>query len=249
MKKKTDTDSQGSMSLSGHLRELRNRIIVTLVVFVAGVVACFSAASPVVGLLTAMGEQFGYQFVYIQPQELLMVYFSIALLGAVVISLPVMAYEIYAFCSPGLRQKEKSMMLLGMVFGTIFFVIGVLFAYYITVPFMLRFLITFSVDVAITASISIAEYMNFILTVFAIFGIIFELPVVSVILTALGVVKPEWLAKARRVMIVVIFFIAAVITPPDIISQIMVAIPIIGLYELSILLSKLVYKAKKKENE
>lgn len=249
MKKKTEPDSQGSMSLSGHLRELRNRIIVTLVVFVAGVVACFSAASPVVGLLTAMGEQFGYQFVYIQPQELLMVYFSIALLGAVVISLPVMAYEIYAFCSPGLRQKEKSMMLLGMVFGTIFFVIGVLFAYYITVPFMLRFLITFSVDVAITASISIAEYMNFILTVFAIFGIIFELPVVSVILTALGVVKPEWLAKARRVMIVVIFFIAAVITPPDIISQIMVAIPIIGLYELSILLSKLVYKAKKKENE
>ena len=246
MKKKPDTGSEdGSMSLSGHLRELRNRIIVTLAVFVVGVIVCFSAASPIVKLLTAMGEQHGYKFVYIQPQELLMVYFSIALLGAVVLTLPVTAYEIYAFCSPGLRQKEKSMMLLGMTFGTVFFAVGVLFSYFITVPFMLKFLIAFSVDVEITASISIAEYMNFILTVFAIFGIIFELPVVSVILTALGIIKPEWLGKARRGMIVVIFFIAAVITPPDILSQIMVAIPIIGLYELSILLSKLVYKTKK----
>lgn len=248
MKKKTEA-SDGSMSLSGHLRELRNRILVVLAVFIVGVVVCFSSASPIVELLTGMGEQFGYKFVYIRPQELLMVYFTISLLGALVLSFPVIAYEVFAFCSPGLKKLEKSMMLLGMIFGSVFFVVGVLFAYFITVPFMLRFLIAFSTDVAVTASISIEEYMSFLLTVFTIFGVIFELPVLSVILTALGVVKPSWLVKARRVMIVAIFFLAAIITPPDIVSQIMVAIPIIALYEFSILLSRLVYKTKKKKAE
>ena len=246
MNKKTDT-ADGSMSLSGHLRELRNRILVVLAVFVVGVVVCFSSASPVVELLTGLGADFGYQFVYILPQELLMVYFTISLLGAFVLSLPVTAYEIFSFCSPGLKQLEKSMMLLGMIFGTVFFVVGVLFAYFITVPFMLRFLISFSSDVAVTASISIQEYMSFLLMVFTIFGVIFELPVLSVILTALGVVRPSWLVKARRPMIVAIFFVAAIITPPDIVSQIMVAIPIVALYEFSILLSRLVYKAKRKK--
>lgn len=248
MKKKTDT-ADGQMSLSGHLRELRNRILVVLAVFVIGVVACFSFASPIVELLTGLGKRFDYQFVYIRPQELLMVYFSISLLGAFVVTLPVTAYEVFSFCSPGLRKIEKSMMLLGMIFGSVFFVVGVLFAYFITVPFMLRFLIAFSTDVAVTASISIQEYMSFLLMVFTIFGVIFELPVLSVILTALGVVKPSWLVKARRPMIVVIFFVAAIITPPDIVSQIMVAIPIIALYEFSILLSRLVYKAKRKKEE
>lgn len=249
MKKKKTENTDGSMSLSGHLRELRNRLLVVLAVFVVGVVVCFSCASPIVELLTGLGQQFGYQFVYIRPQELLMVYFSISLLGAFVLSLPVTAYEVFSFCSPGLRKIEKSMMLLGMTFGTVFFVVGVLFAYFITVPFMLRFLISFSTDVSVTASISIQEYMSFLLMVFTIFGVIFELPVLSVILTALGVVKPSWLVKARRAMIVAIFFVAAIITPPDIVSQVMVAIPIIALYEFSILLSRLVYKAKKKKAE
>lgn len=249
MKKRKTETSDGSMSLSGHLRELRNRILVVLAVFVIGVVVCFSCASPIVELLTGMGEQFDYKFVYIRPQELLMVYFTISLLGALVVSFPVIAYEIFAFCSPGLKKLEKSMMLLGMSFGTVFFVVGVMFAYFITVPFMLRFLIAFSNNVAVSASISIQEYMSFLLMVFTIFGVIFELPVLSVILTALGVVRPNWLVKARRPMIVAIFFVAAIITPPDIVSQVMVAIPIIALYELSILLSKLVYKAKKKKSE
>lgn len=248
MKKKTEAPD-GSMSLSDHLRELRNRILVILAVFIIGVVVCFSSASPIVELLTGLGKRFDYQFVYIRPQELLMVYFSISLLGAFVVTLPVTAYEVFSFCSPGLRKIEKSMMLLGMIFGSVFFVVGVLFAYFITVPFMLRFLIAFSTDVAVTASISIQEYMSFLLMVFTIFGVIFELPVLSVILTALGVVKPSWLVKARRAMIVVIFFVAAIITPPDIVSQIMVAIPIIALYEFSILLSRLVYKAKRKKEE
>lgn len=250
MKKKPEEKTkQDQMSLSGHLRELRNRLIAVLVFLAVGIVVSFSYTEPFVTLLTDMGEQFGYVFVYIRPQELLMVYFGVSLLGGLVLALPVILYETYAFCSPGLKKIEKTLMLLGATFGTVFFCMGVLFAYKITVPFMLRFLIAFSKDVAVSASISIEEYITFLMTVFVIFGVIFELPVLSVILTALGIVKPHWLVAARKVMIVVIFFLAAVITPPDIVSQIMVAIPIIVLYELSIFLSRIVFRMKGKQKE
>ena len=127
------------------------------------------------------------------------------------------------------------------------------FAYFISLPFMLSFLIQFTGEVDVSASISIQEYVSFLLTVFIIFGFLFEMPVVSVLLTGLGVLKAEWLAKGRKVMIVVIFVVAAIITPPDVASQIMVAIPMLMLYELSILLSRLVGMRKQErqnsENE
>ena len=126
---------------------------------------------------------------------------------------------------------------------------GVAFAYFISLPFMLRFLIQFTGEVDVSASISIQQYVGFLMTVFVIFGLVFELPVVSVLLTGLGIVKAEWLMKGRKVMIVIIFVLAAIITPPDIVSQIMVAIPMIGLYELSIALSKFVGKLKKEKVE
>lgn len=248
-KSKPETATDGSMSLSGHLKEMRNRLIVVLLVFIVSIVVCFAYADELVKLLTDMGTRCGYDFVYLKPQELLMVYFSFSLLGGLVIDFPIIAYEIFAFCSPGLKPKEKTFMLFGMVFGTVFFCIGVLFAYKITLPFMLRFLIGFSNESIISASISIQEYISFLLLVFLIFGIIFELPVLSVILTSLGIIKPVWLVKARKVMIVAIFFLAAIITPPDIVSQVMVAIPIVLLYELSIILSKVFYSFKKKDKE
>lgn len=246
---KTAVENDGSMSLSGHLKELRNRVAVCVVVLVLGFGACLSVAGRIVTALTDLGTAYNYNYVYIAPQELLLVYFNLALIGAVVLTFPVLAYEAYAFASPGLTKGERTGIALALLAGTLFFVAGVAFARYISMPFMLRFLIGFSHDVDVSASISIQQYVSFLLTVFVIFGVVFELPVVSVLLTSLGVLKPEWLAKGRRVTIVLIFVLAAIITPPDIVSQIMVAIPMIGLYELSIVLSRLVMKAKKKAAE
>ena len=228
-----------SMSLSGHLKELRNRTFVCVAVLLVGVCLCLSFAPRLVTLLTDMGQEYHYVYVYIAPQELLMVYFSIALTGGLVLAFPFISYHTYAFCSPGLRRKEKSVILGTLFFGTICFCLGVLFAYFLSVPFMLRFLIQFSTEVSVSASISIQQYVSFLLTVFVIFGIVFELPVISVLLTMLGLIKAAWMVKGRKVMMVCIFFIAAVITPPDVVSQVMVAVPMIGLYELSILLSRL----------
>ncbi len=247
MPKRKPAAEDGQMSLSGHLKELRNRVILCVLFFVTAFVICLAYAPQLVTLLTGIGERYDYQFVYLSPEELLLVYFSIALIGAAVFSAPLLGYQAYAFCSPGLEGGERLSFLLAMVSGALCFCLGVLFAYLVSVPFILHFLISLGDGVAISAAISVQSYINFLLTIFVIFGAIFELPVISVLLTRLGILKPEWLVKSRKVMIVVIFFIAAVITPPDVMSQIMVAIPMVILYEVSILLSRLCAAMRRKE--
>ncbi|MBO4915059.1 MAG: preprotein translocase subunit TatC, partial [Oscillospiraceae bacterium] len=174
---------------------------------------------------------------------------NVALIGAVVACSPLLIYEAYAFCRPGMSRKVQLYTVGALVAGALFFVGGVAFAYYISLPFMLRFLIQFTHEVNVAASISIGEYVSFLMTVFVIFGVVFELPVVSVLLTGLGIIKPEWLVKGRRVTIVLIFVLAAIITPPDVVSQVMVALPMMALYELSIVLCRLVGKAKNKKKK
>ena len=244
-KDKASASPDGSMSLSGHLRELRNRILVCVILLVVVFGVCLSFAPHIVTALTNMGQRYNYVYVYIAPQELFLVYMNVALVGAVVVCFPVLAYQIYAFCSPGLSGKERGYISGSLVAGGLCFLAGVAFAYFISLPFMLRFLIQFTGQVDVAASISIQQYVSFLLTVFVIFGLVFELPVVSVLLTGLGLVRAEWLVKGRKVMIVIIFVLAAIITPPDIVSQIMVAVPMLGLYEISIALSRVVGKAKK----
>ena len=233
------------MSLSGHLKELRNRIIVVLLVLLVGFCVCLAFSPKLMTLLTNMGKDYGYIYVYIAPAETLLVEFSIALIGGLVLTFPVLGYNIFAFCSPGLKRRERSFVRASLLGGTVFFVLGVLFAYYISLPFMLRFLIQLTGSVDVSASISIQQYCNFLMTVFVIFGIVFEMPVITVLLTSLGILKTEWMVKARKIAIVLIFLLAAFITPPDVVSQLMVAGPMLLLYELSILLSKLFARRKR----
>lgn len=237
------------MPLSGHLKELRRRVLICVLVLLAGVIICLSFSPQLVTALTDMGKAYNYVFVYIAPQELLLVYMNVALLGGVILAFPVIAYHAYAFCSPGLSRKERMFTLGALLAGTLCFLIGVAFARWISLPFMLRFLIQFTFEVDVSASISIDQYVSFLLTVFVIFGLVFELPVISVLLTGLGLIRAEWLVKGRKVVIVLIFVIAAIITPPDVVSQIMVAIPMIGLYELSIVLCRVFGRKKDAEAE
>lgn len=253
--KKTDNPvretpaADGSMPLTGHLKELRNRILVCVIFLLAAFALCLSFSPRLITFLTGLGEAYDYVFVYIAPQELLLVYLNTALVGALVICFPVFAFETYAFCSPGLTARERFFVVSSLLAGTAFFVLGIAFARYISLPFVLRFLIQFTGEVDVSASISIQQYIGFLLTVFVVFGLVFELPVISVLLTGLGLIRAEWLVKARKVMIVLIFLLAAIITPPDVVSQIMVAVPMIALYELSIFLSRLVGRRRAKKEQ
>lgn len=224
------------MPLSDHLRELRNRLFVCAAVLLVSSLAGMYFAPRIIELLLEIGRSYQYRFVYIAPQELLLQYVSTALICGLCVMVPVLLYETWAFVQPGLRRREKVLCLFAMVFGLLCFCGGVYFAFRIMLPFMLYFLITLSGASSASASISVQSYISFLTTVFLVFGVVFELPVVSVLLNRLGVLKVRWMRKGRRVMIVVIFLAAALITPPDVVSQIMVAVPMLALYELSILL-------------
>ncbi len=248
MSRKKKKENPGKeMALSGHLKELRNRLVVCGICLIAAFLVCLNFAPDIVELLTDLGKGYGYRYVYIAPQELMMQHFSLALLAALCVTFPLIAYQIWAFIRPGLEKRENALVLLAAFFGLLCFITGVLFAYYIMLPFMLQFLISVGAGSDITAAITVENYISFLLTMFVIFGLVFELPVLAVLLTQLGVVKVSWMKKGTRVMIVIIFFLSAVITPPDVISQIMVAVPMIGLYELSILVSSLLLKLRRKK--
>ena len=173
-KKKAEVmPDDGNMTLTGHLKELRNRLIVCAVVFVAAVVVTLAYADRLIDLLTAMGQGF-YTFVSIAPQEKLMQYFRVSLLAAVVVTVPVALYQVYAFAKPGLKKSETFFLKLVILLGLALFVVGVMFAYKLMMPFMLRFLST-GIEGAdyIQTTTSIESYVSLCLTMFIIFGCVF----------------------------------------------------------------------------
>ena len=239
----------GSMTLTGHLKELRNRLIICAVVFVVSVVVTLMYADRLIDILTAMGQGY-YTFVSIAPQEKLMQYFRVSLLAAFVITVPVALYQIYAFAKPGLKKTETFFLKLVILLGLTLFCVGVAFAYKLMMPFMLRFLST-GIEGAeyIQTTTSIESYVNPCLTMFLIFGCVFEMPLITIILSKMGIIYPELLKKGRGIAIVLIFFIAAVVTPPDIVSQCMVAGPMVLLYFVSTFLSGIFYKPKSDDDD
>lgn len=234
VKKSANPDKE--MSLSGHLRELRNRLLLCLILLAATMLAGLNRAPQLVALLLSIGEKYHYHFIYISPQELLLQYFFLSFVTGLCVTLPVIVYQLWAFVRPGLKKGENLLFLSAVVFGLVCFCAGIYFAYRIMLPFMLEFLISLSGGSSVEASISVQNYIHFLMSIFIVFGVVFELPVVSILLTQMGFLKVRWMKKGRRAVIVVIFFVAAVITPPDIVSQVMVAVPMMALYELSILL-------------
>lgn len=253
MRGKTETKTQkhnddGSMGLVEHLSELRKRITIALVSAVIGFAVCFHFAADIVNFLVKMAVNLGYELVYLSPQELFMQYLKVGVTGALVVMSPVILYEIWAFLKPGLTQKERKVLLPALFLGLVCFLAGTLFAYKVMLPFMLHFFFNINGSSDISASISVENYLNFILSSLLTFGITFELPVVIAILTQFGLVSPKWLKRGRKAAIVIIFLVGAIITPPDVTSQIMVAFPMIFLYQISIWISAMIYKKRSKKH-
>ncbi len=249
-KRKTEATAQEKrMKLTGHLKELRSRLVVCLLVLFVTIIVGIGLAPKLVEHLLNMGKVYGYQYVYLSPQELLMQYMSAALVFGIVATMPLILYQVWAFAKPGLTKRENRVFLCALIFGTICFCVGVYFAYQVMLPTMLLFLSTLENGAEVAAAISVQNYISFLLTIFIIFGGVFELPVLSVVLDAVGILKVKWMKQARRYVIVVSFIVSAFITPPDVVSQVMVAIPVMGLYELSIILCSIVEKLRRKKPE
>jgi len=177
-----------------------------------------------------------------------MVHIKVALFAGIILSLPVIFYQLWQFVAPGLYKKEQKYVPMIVFFSTFSFMVGALFCYFIIIPYGLNFLLNFNTD-QFKASIQIKEYLKFVTLLILVFGVIFELPLLSYFLTKMGIVTPEFLRTKRRYGIVTIFILAAVLTPPDVFTQLCLAGPLILLYEISIWVSKLVSKNRNKEEE
>lgn len=237
---------EGDMSLVGHLQEIRNRIALCFVVFIVAFFACFAFIKPLANSLLEMGLQGGFQYVYLSPSELLTSYFKLSMILALVIVAPLIIYQIWAFVAPALTKREKKAIAPALVGGLGFFAMGATFAYMVALPFMIQFLVNYSASDFINSAISVAAYLDFMIGMLLTFGLVFEEPMLAFVLTGLGVLTPQVLRKVRCYAIPLIFALAAIITPPDVVSQFMIAVPMLALYELSILISAVVAKRRAK---
>jgi sec-independent protein translocase protein TatC len=163
---------------------------------------------------------------------------KVAFIAGIILTSPFILYQIWAFVAPGLYQKEKKYVIPFVLGGSFFFALGVLFGYFVAIPVGFRFLLGYATDF-IKPMPSMKEYLSFSIKFLLAFGLVFEFPVVLVLLAKIGIIDAKMLARQRKYAILLIFIFAAVMTPPDIISQVLMALPLMGLYELSILLSKI----------
>ena len=221
--------SSSDMKLLDHLGELRRRLAVVVTVNVAAAVILFQYAAVLMDYLFAINP--GMELVYISPQELLLVYIQLAFLAAIVLCSPVTIYEIWAFVQKGLYKQEKGAVILSLISGLACFAVGAVFCYLVVLPVTLQFFVRISTE-EVTAMISVQNYASFINKMLLAFGIVFEMPVLVFLFSKLGYLHPESIRDKRGVLVVLIFVFAALITPPDVVSQLMLAGPMLLLMQL-----------------
>jgi sec-independent protein translocase protein TatC len=243
---KRNNKNPNQMSLSGHISELKHRIRTVLIVFIVVFIIAYINCTRILEVITELGKSIGYEFVYIQPQEVMIQQVRISGVAAFIVSLPFIVYEIAAFICPVFSSKKSIMRLfLYGIVTLILFVVGALFAYKILLPFIYKFLYDIGETNNITAQVSIKEYITLFLTLEICIGIVAEMPLICVGFTKVGILTPDRMKAIRNYIIVLIFITSAIITPPDIVSQVMVALPMIALYQISIFICKFVKEDKR----
>ncbi len=236
-----------------HLVELRDRLIraVIAVAICFGVLAFYPGPSGMYDLLAAPLVAHlpkGATLIATNVISPILVPLKITLMAAFMVALPVVLYQVWAFVAPGLYSHEKKLVLPLVVSSTLLFVAGVAFCYFLVIPGMAKFIQAFAPS-SITAAPDIEQYFGFVLTLFLVFGISFEVPIAVIVLARMGIVTIEQLQKFRGYFIVAAFIVAAVVTPPDVISQLALAIPMCILYEIGIIAAKMLIKGTKAPDE
>jgi len=236
------------LPLTAHLQELRKRLIFSFIAIGIGFVICYAFADTLFEILARPLMKImpaGGSLIFTSVAEAFFTYMKIGFIAGVILASPFILYQIWAFIAPGLYRHEKGYIVPFVLGGSLFFTLGVLFGYFIAIPVGFRFLLGYATDF-IKPMPSMKEYLTFTIKFLLAFGLVFEFPVVLVLLARIGIVDAKMLAKQRRYAILLVFILAAVVTPsPDLLTQVLTAIPLIALYELSILLSRIFGKKKK----
>jgi sec-independent protein translocase protein TatC len=242
--------------LLDHLIELRNRLIKSLIAFVVLFVLCFALAKPIYNILLWPFEWAAHgagienvKLIYTAPLEYFFTQLKVAMFGAAFVGFPVVATQIYMFVAPGLYKHERDAFKPYLIATPIFFVLGAMVVYFFAMPLVMKFSLGMQQAggdgrAAIELLPKVSDYLSLIMTLIFAFGVTFQLPVVLTLLGRIGIIDSKFLKERRRYAIVLVFVIAAVLTPPDIISQFSLAIPGLLLYELSIYSVRMVEKKR-----
>ena len=248
-----DEDEQGkSMGLMDHLGELRGRIVRCCIAIAVGFFACWAVVDPIfdalVNPLLAVLPK-GSHAIYTTLPEGFFTRMYIAVVAGVFVSSPVIFYQIWSFIAPGLYEEEKKYIIPIAVMSAVFFMCGGAFCYFVVFPYAFSFFVSFATE-EIVAMPKVSDYLSFVLKLILAFGIIFEMPLFAFFLARMGVITATMMRKARRYAVLGIFIVAAVLTPPDVVSQLLMACPMLVLYEISIWVAAAFgRKPKKSEDE
>jgi len=234
-----------------HIADLRKRLFISSGALFIAFFACFSVYEPILEWMMAPVEAVlpvGSKMVAIEVQETFFTALKVAFFSAFLLTLPVILWQMWLFLAPGLYENEKKLVIPFVVGATTMFLMGASFAYYVVVPFGFEFLINFGSQV-VSVMPSIGKYVSFFNKLLFGFGIAFELPVITFFLAKIGLVTDQSLKDFFRYAIVVIFILSAILTPPDVITQFLMAIPLIFLYGVSIMIAKAINPAEGVEDE
>jgi len=234
------SNNEKKLPFLGHIAELRKRLIRSLIAIAITSILSFVFYQQIFDILIAPAQ--GIELQAIEMTEMIGTIMRVCLVSGIILAMPYLTYELIMFASPALNRREKRYVYLILPWIALMFAAGVVFGYFILMPRMTAFLLSFGSNIA-TIEPRIGNYINIITRLLLVIGLVFEMPVLTTFLARLGVLKSKWLADRRRTAIIVAFILAAIITPTiDPINQSLVAAPLIVLYEMSIWLARLVQK-------
>lgn len=235
-----DSDGDFSADFTHHLGELRTKIINSLIFFCAALAVALYFSDSIMTFFSSRisAALNGEKLVFISPAEAFFVSIQMALYAALIVSAPYILYQFWSFVYIALEEKEKKYFRLVLMFSTAFFYAGCAFAVFIAIPVGIGFLIAYS-GPAFRPMISVAAYCDFLVYTSLTFGVVFELPMLMVFSSMSGIISPKLYSSGRKYAILIIFIIAGIFSPPDVISQFLVAVPMLVLYELGIIAVRL----------
>ncbi|EJC66040.1 twin-arginine translocase subunit TatC [Rhizobium sp. 1AS11] len=244
-----------------HLMELRTRLMWSIGAFFVAFIACFFFAKNLFNYLVipyktavqwANLDVEKAQLIYTAPQEFFFTQVKVAMFGGLVVAFPIIAAQVYKFVAPGLYKNERQAFLPFLIASPVLFLMGGALVYFFFTPMVMWFFLSMQQapghdEVAISLMPKVSEYLSLIMTLVFSFGLVFQLPVITTLLARVGLLTSQWLAEKRKFAIVLAFVVAAVLTPPDPMSQIGLAIPTILLYEISIYAARLVERQRARQ--